>query len=294
MDAKELGNLILPLSLFLMMLGVGITLAASDFKQVWKQPKAVAGGVLGQLVVLPLLALLTATLCSLPGIYALGLLVIALSPGGVTSNMITLVARGDTALSVTLTALSSLITPFTLPLVLTMALAFYGESSTLSFPVLPVIGKLSAVTLVPVCLGIWLRYRYAEPCTRLEPWVKRAAVMLFGLMVLSLIRAHWGALPQMVTEFGAAVTGMALAAMLCGTLIGCVLGLNGQRQVTLAIEVGLQNAGTALMVTSVVIQSSEMSSIALLYGILMQFPAAVLMLWRNLPNVRRRYQPSGR
>lgn len=287
MDAISLPQLILPLALFLMMLGIGITLTGADFGRILQRPGAVLLGLLGQLLLLPLLGWLVVQLFGLPPLAACGLMILSLAPGGVTSNLITLVARGDTALSVTLTAISSLITPFTLPLLTALVLQLLGAGLQLPpFPVLPAMLKLLLVTLLPVALGVGLRARLPRFCQRLEPWVKGAALLFFLFMVVLLVWREQTRLPALLALHAPAVVTLVLVAMGSGFLLAWLGGLDVRGRVTLAVEVGIQNAGTALMVTGALLGSAEMSALVLIYGVLMQLPAAALMLWRNRPGFR--------
>ncbi|KEA62774.1 Sodium-dependent transporter [Marinobacterium lacunae] len=283
MEASSLSQVILPAALFLMMLGIGITLRVDDFRRVFSAPRGLLLGVAGQLLLLPFLGSLVCTLFSLPPLVAAGLMIVTFAPGGVTSNMITLVAKGDTALSVSLTALTSLVTPFTLPVLTTWALVWFGLSEQLNeFPLLPSIIKLATVTVIPVLFGLALRERFPQGCQRFQPLVKACAVLGFVLIVAGIVRANWDRLPTLLSLYAPAVLTLVIIAMVAGILLGRWGGLSIGGQKTLAIEVGIQNAGTALMISSGLLGSVEMSAIVLIYGVLMQIPAALIMIGANL------------
>ncbi|MBV1786484.1 bile acid:sodium symporter family protein [Marinobacterium sp. D7] len=284
MEASSLSQLVLPAALFMMMLGIGITLQGADFKRVFTAPRGLLLGAIGQLALLPLLGVLVCGLFALPPLVAAGLMIVTFAPGGVTSNMITLISRGDMALSVSLTALSSLVAPFTLPLLTALVLAKLDPGTQLNgFPLLPSIVKLATVTLLPVLLGLALRTRFPLVCQRLQPVVKVLAVLGFVLIVVGIVRANWERLPALLALYAPAVMVLAVIAMALGALLARMGGLGPAGQRTLAIEVGIQNAGTALMVSSSLLGSVEMSAIVLIYGVLMQVPAALLMIFSNLP-----------
>ncbi|WP_432698620.1 bile acid:sodium symporter family protein [Marinobacterium sp. YM272] len=285
MDVAFLSKLLLPSALFLMMLGIGITLQRSDLERLVSQDrKALLVGLAGQLLLLPAVGVGVCLLFGLPPLVAAALMIVTLAPGGVTSNMITLVARGDTALSVGLTAVGSLIAPFTLPLLTGAVLVYTGAGVRLAdFPLLPAIIKLAIVTLLPVMLGIWLRSRFPRRCERLYPWVKAVAVFGFLAMVAVVVLANHQRLPGLLQAYAGVMLVLALAAMLSGALLAKLFSLGPAVQLTLAVEVGIQNAGTALMVTGALLSSPEMSAVVLIYGLVMQLPAALIMLARNLP-----------
>src|SRR5690554_148718 len=282
---------ILPMALFVIMLGVGMTLRADDFRRVLRAPGAVLTGLLAQLLLLPCLGLLLVSLLQLPPLLAVGLMVLTFAPGGATSNMLTLLSRGDTALSVSLTAITSLITPFSLPLLTLLALNHWqGELVLPEFPVLESVLKLLLITLVPVLLGMLLSARSPNFSRRVTRPVKLLSLLFMILVVSGIVMANWTRLPALIAIVGPAALLLALLAMSSGYLLARLMRLQSEQQVTLSIEVGIQNAGTALLVTGGLLQSAEMSASALIYGVLMQVPALMLVLWRNrdlLPVLQR-------
>ncbi len=282
MQASYLSQLILPLALFSIMLGVGMTLTRADFRRLWQAPGVVLLGVAAQLLLLPLLGVLVLWWADLPSLLAVGLLVLTFAPGGATSNMLSLLARGDTALSITLTAVTSLVTPFTLPLLTLLALHFYGLSGELpAFPVLGTIIKVMLVTLLPVALGMLLAGFKPGWCARMIRPVKIGSLLFMIAIVTGIVRANWERLPEVIGQVGPVALLLAICALLAGYLLARLARLSEAQRVTLAIEVGIQNAGTALLVTGGLLQSAEMSASALIYGVVMQLPALMILAWRN-------------
>lgn len=282
MQTTFMTQLILPLALFSIMLGVGMTLNLRHFRRLLQAPRAVVAGIAGQLLLLPLLGLLVLSWLDLLPALAVGLMILTFAPGGATSNMLTLLARGDTALSITLTAVTSLITPFTLPLLTLWALQRYGIEVQLSaFPVLPTILKMMLVTLVPVMLGMLIAAWKPSLCKRMVKPVKLSALLFMLVIVVAIIRANWASLPQTVAVVGPVALLLSCLALLAGYLLAVVAGLCNEQRVTLAIEVGIQNAGTALLVTGSLLHNAEMSASVLIYGVVMQLPAMCILLWRN-------------
>lgn len=291
MQTSFMTQWILPMALFVIMLGVGMTLRADDFRRVLRAPGAVLTGLLAQLLLLPCLGLLLVSLLQLPPLLAVGLMVLTFAPGGATSNMLTLLSRGDTALSVSLTAITSLITPFSLPLLTLLALNHWqGELVLPEFPVLESVLKLLLITLVPVLLGMLLSARSPNFSRRVTRPVKLLSLLFMILVVSGIVMANWTRLPALIAIVGPAALLLALLAMSSGYLLARLMRLQSEQQVTLSIEVGIQNAGTALLVTGGLLQNAEMSASALIYGVLMQVPALMLVLWRNrdlLPVLQR-------
>lgn len=284
MEAGLVTQIVLPLALFFIMLGVGMNLQLAELTFLKQRPFIVIQGVLLQLIGLPLLGVLVVSLFQLPVELAVGILILTLAPGGASSNMITFLARGDTALSVCLTSISGLITPFTMPLLTVLILErWLGESMVLDFPILETMLKLIAVAVLPAIIGVLLQQRWPQFCQRSERWAKAVACVFLVLVVFGIVKANWEKLPGLTLTLGPAVLTLVMCAMLLGYLTAKRAGLNDRQQTTLAIEVGIQNAATALIVTGGILHNAEMSASALIYGVLMNIPVFALIIWRNLP-----------
>ena len=282
MEAQAISQLILPLALMVIMLGVGMSLRLSNFSLVLKQPMVVIIGLLLQLGLLPLLGLAVVLWFQLPATLAVGVMILTFAPGGATSNMITFLSRGDTALSVCLTTIGGLITPFTLPLLTVLALEYgFGEASTIVFPVLPTMVKLLAVGVFPVLLGVLIHHYLPQFCLRIEKLTKLLASVFLLSVVTALTLENWQALPGLLMTVGPAVFSLVILAMASGFLVAKALKLSTASLVTLAVEVGIQHAGIAMLVTATILQNAEMSVTALVYGIVMNIPAFLLILFRN-------------
>ncbi|RTE67634.1 bile acid:sodium symporter family protein [Amphritea opalescens] len=285
MEGGNALSLLLPIALFVIMLGMGLTLTLGDFIRLRSRPVAIIAGLLLQLVLLPLLAWLVVMLMDLPVLLAAGLLIVSFAPGGATSNMISYLCRADTALSISLTAITSLIIPFSLPWLTWLTLEYLlGEGVLVALPVLTTIMKLVVVTLVPVTLGVVINHRWPLLCAQLQRPIKVLSLVFMVIVVVMISWANRQVLPQLLPVLSPAIILLASSAMiLAGVLARYLLGLSTATALTLSIETGIQNAGTALMVTGALLQQPEMSLAVLLYGILMQIPALLLVVWRNWP-----------
>lgn len=283
MDTNTLTQVILPVALFLIMLGIGLSLSWHDFTRLTEQPKAVITGLLAQLVGLPAVALLVVMLFALPPWQACAIMILAFAPGGATSNMISYLCKADTALSVTLTALASLITPLSLPLFAAWAVTFWLEEGWQGeFPVWGALIKLLVISLVPVLVGVWLHHRIPGVVRAIQPWVKWFSLIFMLMVVVGIVMANKAQLPDLLATLGIPILVLALLAMLLGWSAGRLSRLNDAQCWTLSIETGIQNAGQALLITGAILQHQEMSAVVLLYGVLMQAPALLLILWRNM------------
>lgn len=270
----------LPLVLALVMLGIGLGLAPRDFKQVIQSPKASLLGLSLQLLLLPSLALVIILLLPLSPAAAAGLFLVALCPGGATSNLFSLIARGDVALSVTLTGITSLLTPLTLPLLFLGYLHFNPFSAeSFALPLAPTILQLAMVTLFPVVTGMLIRHRIPDRAEALRPFVRRFSAFIMVLIVISLMATHLHLAQDLVSFNTLAILLLSSSAILCGYYLAGKAGLTPQQERTLGLEVGVQNAGTALLVALTLLQQPALALVPLMYGILMNLPAFAFVFW---------------
>lgn len=282
MESTGLIQTILPLALFLIMLGIGLSLSLNDFLALKAEPRAVVTGSLMQLVGLPLLGYAVVTLMNLPPVFATGLMILTFAPGGATSNMISFLCRADTALSVSLTVIASILTPFTLPLLSYWAVTHWlSVESSIEFPVVQTMLKLLTIALVPVLLGMWVRKKMPGFATKLQPLIKWCSLLFMVVVVIGIVVANKDKLSPMLMQVGPAVILLSITAIVAGGWAGRLSRLSPKQSLTLAIETGIQNAGLALVITGTVLHNTEMSGVVLLYGVLMQIPALLLIAYRH-------------
>lgn len=277
-------QIILPLALFTIMLGVGMSLRLREFSALWLQPKAVLLALSAQLILLPVLGFIVVTLFQLPAALAVGIMILTFAPGGATSNMITFLSRGDTALSVCLTGITGLITPLTMPLLTLLAIGYWmGEQASFEFPILATMLKLLFVAVLPALLGALIQHRWPQFCQRSQKIVKALACLFLILVVIGIVKSNWDKLPDFLLQVGPAVIVLVVLAMLVGYLIAKKARLSTEQSITMSVEVGIQNAATALLITGGILHNPEMSASALIYGVLMNIPAFLLIAYRNMP-----------
>ncbi|MFM7360866.1 MAG: bile acid:sodium symporter family protein [Cyanobium sp.] len=270
MQSSLLTTVLLPIALAVVMLGMGLGLVPEDFRRILRDPRAVTAGTLCQVVALPLIALLIVRVVPMPAVIAVGLIVLALCPGGPSSNLITYLARGDVALSVTLTAVSSLITVFTIPVLANLALRHYlGAEAAINLPVGSTMLRIALITLVPTALGMVLRQRLPRTAAALERQVSRLALALLALIILALLIREATNVPGFVLRAGLAVVLLNGLGILAGCLTSRVLGLPAGQRSCLAIEVGMQNGTLALAITAGLLANPEMAVPAALYSLVM-------------------------
>lgn len=284
----------LPLALAMMMLVMGLSLRPVHFIAVAREPKLILLGLALQLLLLPALALALVMMLSLPATLAIGLIILAACPGGATSNIISHLSGGDASLSVTLTALITLLAPLTLPLWVNTQLHWLSlDQLELYLPWLPTLMPLLLVTVVPLLLGMVLAARYPQPVLRALPWFNRLSLLLFIILVIAMAVANSERLPQLWSQATLVCLGLCVLAMAATALISRLLRLSERHTLTLMIEVGIQNAGTAMLISATILQRPDLALVALFYGILMNIPALLLIGRRVLRQPASVVMPAG-
>jgi BASS family bile acid:Na+ symporter len=242
-----------------------------DFRRIGRDPKAVMVGLLSQMVLLPLIGALIVWLVPMPPAIAVGLLVVALCPAGPSSNLTTYLAKGDVALAVSLTAFSSAITVLTIPVLANLALrTLLGAQTEISLPIGATMLQILLITLVPTASGMALRQRWPATSARLERRVSGLAAGLLVLIVVTLLVQEGGKLPDFIVKAGLGVVLLNGLGTLAGYLAGRLSGLPLPQQITVAIEVGIQNCTLAIAITAGLLKNPEMA-----------VPGALYALWMN-------------
>lgn len=270
---------VLPLALMVIMFGMGLTLTLADFKRVILSPKAKLIGLANQLILLPLIALGLVHLFHLSPELAVGLMLVAACPGGPTSNLITHLSRGDTALSVTLTAVSSLVTVFTIPLIVGASLAhFMGDAeTTIALPFGKTVVQLMLVTLVPVLLGMGVLARWPAFARRMGKPVNGLSMLFLALVIVIAVANE----PDLAGQFraaGWATLTMNITTMVLGFAIAAAAGLALPQRISISIESGIQNGTMSLAIALGLIGNPRIAVPAVVYSLLMFVTGAFMIL----------------
>jgi len=241
--------IVLPI-LTLLMFELGLTLNLNDFKLFMKRPKPVIAGLVGQLVFLPVLAFILARLFGFEAVFFIGMMLIACSPGGSSSNVFSMLAGGDVALSVSLTACSSILTLFTIPLIMGFVTQQVGIEADIHLPVGSLIMQNIVLMLVPIALGIFIRRKYDRIAEKMHRVLAKIAFPALMLLAGIFFVQHRDTIVQQFGTLGACVSILILLSMAGGALLAVGFGLTNRERKTLVIEVGMQNAAQAIAVAS--------------------------------------------
>ena len=275
-------NRVVPAGLMLVMFSMGLTLTLRDFALVLRRHKLVGAGFATHLFVLPALALLVGLLFRLPPERALGLFIVSLCPAGTTSNAMTFVGRGNVALAVILTALSAVVTVFTIPLVLSWAVPWFlaGAGQNVHGPdPLGMMRQLALITLLPILVGMILRHLRADFAGRLARWLRPTAfVIVVVVIAFSIVVAGRMVLDNLLAATPA-IYALNLAAILFGLLLGKAIGASARDAMTLSIETSVQNVTLSIFLTLTVLGSLPLAVTQNIYGLVMILNATLLIRW---------------
>ena len=274
---------ILPLAIAFIMFSLGLGLTFADFARVLARPGAVALGLAAQILAIPLTAFLLLQVVPLQGDLALGVMILAFCPGGATSNILTRLARADVALSITLTALAALLSVLTVPPFTALAAAISLGDAAPRIDVLGLALAMFAITTVPVLLGLAIARLAPAFTARAEPWVSRAAVTLFIVIVVGAIAANWAVVVENLPSLGPILIGLNVILLALGVALGRAAGLDRPGAVAVAMELGIQNGTLGIAVGGQVAGGASVLPPFSLpsggYGITMYVVAFLIVAW---------------
>lgn len=280
MQASPLISIGLPVSLFIIMIGIGMTLTPRDFRQVAVYPRGIIVGTVAQILIMPALAFLIIAVFNLSPLIAVGLVVIAACPGGTTSNLFALMARGNVALSIVLTVLANLITIVSLPLFTNLALELYmGENEAIRLPIERTIMTLGLIVLLPIVIGMTLRNYFPEKSQKAEGIVSIFGGVVLAVLVVALVYGVRDQLGELLSQAGPAAIALNLAGIGIGLGISRMTGLTQRESMAVAVELGIKNGTIGLLVTLNLLESETMSVPSAVYGVLMFFFGFLLTLY---------------
>ena len=257
--------------LTVLMFDLGLTLKLKDFYMVVTRPKAFFVALTGQIVLLPLIALGLGWAFQLTPVFFIGLMLIACSPGGSSSNIFSKLAGGDVALSVTLTAMSSLLTLITLPILMGWVTAASGAEVGITLPVGNILKQNLLLMLLPVVIGLIINHYWSKAAAAIDKVLSKAAFPALMLLVTIFFAQHYRTIFAHIGRLGLCVTALILLAIGCASALSRLFKITDRERRTVNIEVGMQNAAQAIALATspFVFANQEMAIPAILYSLMM-------------------------
>jgi BASS family bile acid:Na+ symporter len=276
---------VLPVALAVIMVSLGLALTRDDFRRVAVQPRGIVVGIANLAVLSPLVALGIAELYGLDPVLAVGLVLLGASPGGTMANLLTHLARGDTALSISMTAISSLAAVITVPLFLELSTNHFGATGLDDdVNMLGVVARVLLITVVPLALGMWFRERWPERVEKVRETVRKVALGVFVAVVVGVVVAEFERVSAHLDEVLPAVVTLNIAAMAISFFIARIARLDDRQATAIAIELGVHNSTLAIAVGATI--ATDLTIPAAVYASFMFISAGLfarLMYRRNAP-----------
>jgi len=276
-------NVGLPISLAIIMLSLGIGLEFSDFRRVLSRGYPFAIGAISQVVVLPIVAFVIATVFALPPEIAVGVMLLSFCPGGVTSNILSKLAKADVALSVSLTAVISLLSIITVPVLAAWSVSYFMGENAPDVSVTGLAIAMFLITTLPVAIGVTIRHLASEFASRVERGLSAFATVLFILVVIAALAANWQIFVENLAIMGAALVSLIVILLLIGLGLGRAAKLSWTEAKTISIETGIQNSTLGITLAALITGTeSGFSPLALpsaVYGITMYAVALPFIAW---------------
>ncbi len=283
MTSGSMLTVLLPLALGIIMLGLGLTLTVEDFRRVARAPKPVLVALLCQTLLLPLVCFALATAFGLEPALAVGLMLLAASPGGTTANLYSHLAHGDVALNISLTAVNSVLAVITLPLIVNLSLAhFMGDGATLPLQFDKVL-QVFVIVLLPVALGMAVRARFPAFAARMHRPVRIASVLFLAAIIVLAVAKDWPTLVKYAPQIGLAALSFNLISLAVGYGVPRLLGLGKRQAIAIGMEIGIHNGTLAIAValSPTLLDNPTMAIPPAIYSLIMFVTAALFGWWVN-------------
>ena len=274
-----ISEIFLPLSLAFIMFSLGLGLSISDFSRVLKQPKDFLIGAFSQIIILPIVALILVLIWPLSPELSIGVMLIAAAPGGATSNIITSFAKGDVALSVSLTAIISLLSVFTIPLIVLISLNLLVDNySSISISILDIAIQMFVIVTIPVIFGILFRKFISNFSILFEPIAKKISALLFAIVLLGAVLAEKDNIILYFSQAGLITLILNILMMIIAFYIAKFFGSGVSQRKTIIVECGLQNGTLAIVVATSVFGGGVYLIPAATYSLIM-FASSLIYIY---------------
>ena len=276
-------DILLPLSLVFIMFTLGLGLTFDDFSNVVREPKAFGIGILNQMMLLPMVAFGIILLSGLSREMAVGIMILACCPGGVTSNIITKLARGDTALSISYTAVISILSVISLPIITGLSMNYFMGADSPPFNILSLGLTMFFITAIPVGIGLLVKLKYGFFANLFEPIATKISTFLFIIIVLGALASEWNLFINNIFILGPSMVILIIIMLTIGYQSSKWFNMNRERSITISIESGIQNATVGITIGNLIMNSetglSPLSLPSGVYGILMYFVCLPFVFW---------------
>ena len=272
-------QLFLPVALGIIMLGLGLSLTMADFKRIAKYPKAIGVALLCQMILLPVICFFLVKLSGLNQALAVGMMLLAASPGGATSNLYSHLAKGDVALNISLTAINSLLSIFMLPFIVNFSLDYFMDSGENVHMPLKKVAEVFAIIIIPVSIGMLINKMRPVFAARIYKFVKIASALLLILIIVVLIVNEIDVLTNNFGILGLPLLLFNLLSITIGYFMPRVFSIEKKQSISISMEIGIHNGTLAIYIALNVLNNSSMSVPPAIYSLLMFFTAALFGYW---------------
>jgi BASS family bile acid:Na+ symporter len=282
MEANFITTVFLPLALGIIMLGLGLSLTMDDFKRIINYPKAVFIGLFCQMIVLPFVCFFIAKSFNLSPELAVGLMLLSASPGGATANLYSHLSKGDVALNITLTAFNSLLTLFTLPLIVNLSIEYFMDSGQVIPMQFKKVLEVFIIVLVPVSIGMFIKSKSPSISEKLDKPVKILSAAFLVIIIAAAILKEKENIVSFFQQIGVAALAFNLLSMIVGYFVPQLFNIGKKQSIAIGMEIGIHNGTLAIYIALSVIGNSVMSIPPAIYSLIMFFTAAIFGFLVNL------------
>ncbi|MHA8075251.1 bile acid:sodium symporter family protein [Aquirufa sp. TARAVU-A1A] len=279
MQASFLSIYLMPMAIAIIMVGLGLSLTPADFKRIFEYPKAVLIGLITQMLLLPAICLFIADFFQLEPALAVGLMLLAAAPGGPSANLYSHMAGGDVALNVSLTALNSVLSIFSIAGIVNFSLAYFMQAEAYVPMQFQKVLEVCAMIITPISLGMWIRHRYPGFAQRMEGKVKLISGLFLALLIVLAGLNEIDHLVHDIKAVGAAALSFNLACLLVGYFLPRLFKLPPKQAVAISMEVGIHNGSLAIYIALSILNNGAMTIPAVVYSLIMFITAAVFAFW---------------
>ena len=288
MNGTLLVTQLLVVALALVMFGLGLSLSTQDFTRLLKYPKAVAVALALQVLVLPVACYLLIVALQVPPLFAVGLMLLAASPGGISANLFSHLFGGNVAMNISLTAVNTVLSIVTLPLISNWAITTFAKTGQVVPLQLGKVAEVIAIVLVPVAIGMWVRTRQPALAARSEKPMKLFSAVVLAVVALGAIAKEWSSMTSTFADVGMAVVAFNLVSLLAGYYLSRIAGLDKGMSTAISFEIGIHNSTLAIFIALAVLNNFQLALPAAIYSVSMYITATLfglVVLRRHAPPV---------